>query len=338
MAPKLNKSLPFRKRHWIVQWLIIHFGEWFSRKPQYPKPHRKYGEQVELLKGRGLVIADAPAAENFLRHVNYYRLSAYSRIYYQSGDSKETFIPGTTFEQVRALYEFDSNLRDLVVAALEPIEVSIRTAMAYDLGMKYGPFGHRDPKNFGRHPRLSHSEWKRHLTREIARSNEVFIQHFEESYREFPIIPIWSSVEIMSFGTLSKMFQLLKTEDQSLLAAPYQIHQDVLGSWLHTIVYVRNICAHHARLWDRDFRVPCAIPRGDNALAWRAKPRPRTNRFGSFLFALNWMNSRSAFPHFDLSSWRRSMGGLIAKSDYGVRDFHFRMGLDASWESHPLWK
>lgn len=328
--------MPFRKRSWLVRWLIVRLGHLLpSRKPNYAKPHRTYSDQVQLLLSRGLTISDKDAAESFLRNVNYYRLSAYSRVYYRT-QTEEIFSPGATFDQIRGLYEFDRELRRLIVAALEPIEVSVRTALAYHLGLKYGAFAHRDPKNFKDHPSLRYSAWLDTVVNETARSNELFVQHFENTYREFPILPVWAVVEIMSFGTLSKMFQLLQTADRQALALPYGIHQDVLGSWLHTIVYARNICAHHGRLWDREFRVPFAIPKGNPD--WKIAPRPKSSRLGGFLFVLNWINSRGAFPHFDSSAWRRDMEALIGRSDHGVPVFLNRIGLAPGWTTHPLWR
>lgn len=314
----------------------MRFGRFLpSNKPKYVKPHKTFPDQVRLLVSRGLTIPDEASAETLLTHVNYYRLSAYSRVFYQRTGG-ELFVPGTTFNQIRGLYEFDRSLRGLISAALEPIEVSIRTAMAYQLGQKYGAFGHVDRKNFRDNGKLRHSEWLDQMVKETARSNEVFIRHFEKTYREFPMIPVWGTVEIMSFGMLSKMFQMLPVADKQVLAAPLGIHHDVLGSWLHTIVYVRNMCAHHARLWDRDFRVQSAIPK--NNPDWKVRPRPKPSRLGAFLFVLNGLSSKSAFPHFDLVAWRTDVETLIGKSDYGVPGFLDRMGLSADWMKHPLWK
>ena len=129
-----------RIARWARKWLP-------SKKPPYHKKHLDFSQQIELLTSRGLAISDKAAAESFLRQINYYRLSAYAKVFYQP-QSGEVFIPGTRFEQVQSLYEFDRALRSLIDEALEPIEISMRTGLAYRLAHKYGPFAHTIPKIF----------------------------------------------------------------------------------------------------------------------------------------------------------------------------------------------
>jgi abortive infection bacteriophage resistance protein len=173
---------------------------------------------VDKLVARGLVVGDRPAAEEFLSHVNCYRLSAYYRPFYVS---PEVFAPGTTFEQLRAIYEFDRELRHLVGRALETIEVSLRTSIAYQVGSAYGAFGHVDPSNFWDEfvtgtvtAPLSYARRHDDVLKETTRSKEEFVRHFREKYMEFPNLPVWTAVELMSMGTLSVMYYGLKTKEK----------------------------------------------------------------------------------------------------------------------------
>lgn len=320
-------KLRIRIARWARAWLP-------SKKPPYHKKHLDFSQQVELLTSRGLAISDKTAAESFLQQINYYRLSAYSRVFYQPGNG-ETFIPGTRFEQVQSLYEFDRALRSLINEALEPIEVSVRTGLAYQLAHKYGPFAHTMRKIFSEHSYFSHAEWMDHVEDETTRSREVFIQHFQNTYAEFPALPVWTAVEIMSFGTLSKMFANLNSTDQAAISARYGFHQNVITSWLHTIVYVRNICAHHARLWNRELRVKPLIPK--KLKDWQVSPRPGQKNISGLLFLVNALNTKIPVPHFDPAKWRASIEALMS-SDRGVKDFLARMGLAEGWNKHPLWR
>jgi abortive infection bacteriophage resistance protein len=74
----------------------------------YSKPTLTYTQQIAHLRANGMIVADEPAAEAWLRHVSYYRLSAYW-LYFEhpKGQAGPRFLPGTTFERVTALYDFD---------------------------------------------------------------------------------------------------------------------------------------------------------------------------------------------------------------------------------------
>ena len=103
--------------------------------PPYAKPWLSYSDQVRRLVERGLVVNDPPAAEAFLTHVNYYRFSGYCVAFEQQ---RHVFRQGVTFEQVRASYDFDMAMRDLVTEALEVLEVDFRSAVSYNFGQRHG--------------------------------------------------------------------------------------------------------------------------------------------------------------------------------------------------------
>ncbi len=180
-----------------------------QQRPPYQKPWLSYADQVAQLIARGLTITDSAAAEQFLSHINYFRFSGYCLAFEQH---PHAFRPGVTFEQVRASYDFDLALRDLVTEALEMIEVDMRTAIAYYFGQKYGAFGHVDPANFFR--TFDHQGWLSRLRDETGRSSESFVTHFRNSHSQFPDLPIWMLTETVSFGGLSKMFQGMLNADK----------------------------------------------------------------------------------------------------------------------------
>lgn len=151
----------------------------------YPKTWISIADQLQKLRNRGLVIADAVAAADFLRHLNYYCFTGYGLAFEQS---RHCFIPGTTFEQIRQAYEFDRALRDLFTESIELIELDLRANIAHSFGEIYGPFGHIDPANF--YNQADHPDWLHKLRTETKRSREVFIAHYKATYQEFPDLPI----------------------------------------------------------------------------------------------------------------------------------------------------
>ncbi len=203
-----------------------------------------FQEQVDILKKRGLLIQDESKALHVLSKVNYYRLSAYW-LTYQAGTR---FVAGTSFDGIYSLYEFDRNLRSLLLSCLEAIEVGFRTQIAYTIAHAYGPLGHVDSRNF-ENPHY-HAGMMEEIEKEVGRSKELFVRHHKEKYdRAFPI---WVVVELMSFGTLSKMYSNVKLEIGKAIAdTHYGVECGYVKNWFHALSIFRNICAHYGRIYNR---------------------------------------------------------------------------------------
>jgi abortive infection bacteriophage resistance protein len=294
---------------------------------KYEKVPLRFAEQIRLLESRGLIIENKAAAAGFLEAVNYYRFSAYCPPF---ETERHSFAAGARFEQIEELYEFDRRLRMLIVEIVEPIKVSVRTGISYRLAHQYGAFAHTKADNF--RAQFEHAEWTAELLEETGRSQEVFVRHFKEHYEEFPSLPIWAAVEIMSFGRLSKLFSGLPTADKQAVSVLYQVRAPVLRSWLHTLVYIRNLCAHHARLWNREMMIAPMLP--DKNPLWELR---HPKRLVSTLFLLNWLISRIPRRETIAADWRARVEGLLI-NDMGAPNFYAAMGLPADWKSHPLWK
>ena len=218
---------------------------------EYRKPPLTFQQQVELLKSRRLVVDDEAKALEFLQSVNYYQLSAYF-LPFQS--QKDVFDPGTRFDDIIRLHEFDARLRLLITEMLTWIEISARTQIAYRLSHRYGPFGYLDCRNF--YIRFNHLGWLRKVRECIARSHETFVKHFQDKYPSKTDLPIWMVCETISFGQVSQLFRGMSKHDRQAIAqAHFRVDQMVLVSWLHALVYVRNLCAHHSRIWNRTLAI-----------------------------------------------------------------------------------
>lgn len=293
---------------------------------KYNKPPLSCGKQIELLIGRGLLVSDREKAEKFLNQVNYYRLSAYCLPF---EIKRHQFHPGVTFERIRELYEFDRRLRFLIDEALEVVEISIRTAVSYYLANKYGPFAHEEDKIF--FDKNRHSEWLLKIHEETNRSKETFVEHYKNKYEGFPQIPIWMAVEVMSFGALSQLYHNLLRPDQIAIAKRIGYHSSVLYSWLHTFTYIRNICAHHSRIWNRQLSIAMVVPKKDY---WY---NMNTKRIGSVIFAINNLMSKLLIEKEIRMDWQDKIKDLL-DNPVDISKFYEVMGLSENWEDSLLWK
>ncbi len=231
-----------------------------NRKNNYKKLHLSFKKQLEHLKSKGLVVPNEAYALKKLSHLNYYRLSAYSLNfkYPKLSEKADVFYEGTEFREIIQLYDFDAKLRRLIFGALETIEVYVRTQIAYIHTAKYEAFGYLEYENF----QCSSNDFEKlikDIKSESKRSDEKFIKHFKEKYNSTDL-PLWSIVEVLSFGTLSRLFSLLKVDDKKEVVKGIGIHQKIFQNWLHTLTIVRNMCAHHSRTWNKQLRIQFAIP------------------------------------------------------------------------------
>lgn len=231
----------------------------------YPKPFLTIPEQIELLEARGLDVGEHEAAETLLQQYGYYRLSGYwhplRQAEYVVSEGKvvyhETFKPGASLAQAIALADFDRRLRSLFLSAIERIEVAMRVRLA----LLFGPrdtLAHRHAAHF--HAKFTTVDpstgsarfeaWLRRIDTNEVRSKEQFAVHFRTKYG-LPL-PLWVSIEVWDFGMLSQAIGGMTVADQLALSAPFGLTRTgVFPSWLRAINHVRNICAHHSRLWNK---------------------------------------------------------------------------------------
>ena len=291
----------------------------------YTKPALTFPEQLDLLESRGLAIPDRTAAEAILSRISYYRFSAYCLPF---KNNRDKFHKGTTWEKVMGLYELDRHLRLLVMDALERVEVAIRTAVTYTLAHAYDAFGYLDPANF--RPDFEHAKWLEKLTGEIEKSHETFIQHFKYKYDGYPRLPIWMASEVMSFGSLSRLYEGMVDTDQQKVSEQYALPVLVLRSWLRSLSFIRNVCAHHSRLWNRELAIAPKMPFAKHG--WLPDEIPNQKRlFAVFIMLRHLMDGQPS-----AEKWQKDVTRLIEPV---AADYKFRivMGLPDNWQTHRRW-
>jgi abortive infection bacteriophage resistance protein len=247
----------------------------------YEHPWKSFEDQLGLLESRGLEVTDRSKALQHLQRIGYYRLKGYWHPFRQrtgiacpvpSVHGKPTrkekqaqrfptddFKPGLSFQNAVDLYVFDKRLRLLVLDAIERIEVALRVDIAHLLG-QLDTFAYLRPELLHEdfavtiNPKTGmteHHDWLANHARLLQRSKEPFIQHNKDKYG-YPIA-IWIACEVWDFGCMSRLFVGMKHEHQDQVAARYGIKNGgVFASWLASLNYLRNVCAHHSRLWNRN--------------------------------------------------------------------------------------
>lgn len=226
---------------------------------KYTKPALSVEEQIELLKSRNLIIDDDTEVLSTLSNISYYRLSSYLYPYRMAGDENQSFYPNTSLNHVLKVYSFDRKLRLLLFDAIERFEIAFRTQFILQMSLKYDPFWYIEPSCFNKIDTFNNiiDSFKR----EYNQSNEVFLEHYKSKYDEPENPPSWMSLEIFTFGQASRHYSNLKEfKDKKMIANYFGIANPIFESWLHSISYLRNICAHHARLWNRQLRIKPKFP------------------------------------------------------------------------------
>lgn len=208
-------------------------------------------DQIELLKSRGLKFIDEYKAGSFLSNVSYYRIRAYTYPFQDNDNSNHIFTRDITFEEIIELYDFDSRLRILIFESIEKIEIALRTQIIYNYSITHGSHWHLDPTLFTNS--IKFLEDLESLEREILRSKETFIEHYINTYTNPIEPPSWMSLEVTSMGLLSKIFTNLKNNKCKDSITKYFALKDVhiLENWMRCFSLIRNICAHHSRVWNR---------------------------------------------------------------------------------------
>ena len=217
-------------------------------KTDYTKKPLTLAEQVERLKQRGLVFDDESAASAYLFNISYYRLRAYTYPFQEnSEDSKHNFTrKDIHFKDVIDLYCFDRRLRSLIFNAIEKIEVAVRTKIVQVYAESTGDSHWYDDESLYR---FGYDDLMEHIDADVNRSNEDFIKHYKSKYNNPPIPPSWMALEVVSFATLSRLFQSLKLDSRKeYITEQFGLKKvAILENWLHAISNLRNCCAHHSR-------------------------------------------------------------------------------------------
>ncbi len=298
---------------------------------KYSKPPLSISDQIAALERRGMVFSDKTAAAHYLSHISYYRLRAYTFPYQNNADPNHPFWRPTPFRRVLEDYILDRKLRLITFDALEKIEIALRTQIIYCYSIQFGSHWYEDATHF-RNPQLFKGDIE-NLDREIRRSQEEFIKHYKSKYTDPGRPPAWMSLEVSTLGTLSKMYDNLNLgPEKKQVAKHFGLgHPFVLESWMKTFSHIRNICAHHSRLWNRPITIIPVLPHKVND-AWLSgkflgEPHKIFSSLCCIRFFLNRISPGNNFSH-------KIQELLVSNPTANLQT----MGFLPGWEQEPLWK
>jgi abortive infection bacteriophage resistance protein len=303
-----------------------------SALPRIPftKPPLSLRDQLSLLRARGLTVNDVAVATHYLSHVGYYRLSGYARPFQigGTGATRHNFHPGATFEDILERYIFDRKLRLLVMDAMERIEISVRAAMSNTVAARHGAHWYLKPRLFS--PTFDHGRFIADIKGQIghapehSRRRDIHIDHYYQTYSAPDTPPSWMVFESVSFGTISVAYKNLAPPEFAPISGSYGLPHPVFASWLHSLTYIRNICAHHARLWNRECRVKPLVAR-----AFKADLTPNERVYAQ-LVVMQILLARIAPGNH----WARKLRDLLAEHPTIPLA---GMGFPAGWPSRRIW-
>lgn len=314
------------------------------------KPWVPFEEQLQRLQARGLQVTRRDKALDYLERVGYYRLSGYWYPMRQIDRAasattgrevrQDAFIPGSCFEDVVRLYVFDKKLRLLALDALERIEMAVRVDVAHRLGKRH-PCAHEIPEcldgNFAKKlirkgenaGKTEHTVWLNKYDTLLKRARrEPFVAHHKEKYGGH--MPIWAAIEVWDFGLLSRLFWGMKNEDQQPIAVQYGARDGrVFAQWLRSLNFIRNVSAHHSRLWNINMLEWSPAMQG-----WPDKLNP-----GRMFFYFSLMQHLLGVI-CPSSKWCERVKTLLREEfpvpcsgAWSLADF----GVFEQWEAWPLW-
>lgn len=297
---------------------------------KYTKPPLSFEQQADLLLKRGMQ-GDRSFMIERLQSVNYYRLSGYW--YPLRLLNEDRFKPWVSFEMVWNRYVFDRHLRLVVMDAIERIEIAVRTNIAFYHAHDYSPFAYaEDPLSL---PKLKPEGWEnfqQRILEETKRSKDTFVKHFNKKYGDcHDHLPVWMIIEVMTFGTVLTFFCNASHKLKRNVASIFGLPSTVFENWLLTLNMIRNICAHHGRLWNRELGVKPFIPKYDQYPEWHEPVKIRNNRTFVILTICQYClsiiapQSRRAFRLDDL---------LNKQSEIPLKS----MGFPDDWKENQIWK
>lgn len=293
---------------------------------KYTKEFLEYEELADLAMSRGLIVESKDKLVATLQQISYYRLSAYWFQYKEEGS--DNFVSNTTLDTVLDIYEFDHKLRSITFNAISAFEISLRNDILHTHAKKYGKFGYAVKRNLPNLIKGEHNLLLKKLSGNREKSAEEFIIEYNDLHGDEDFLPIWMAVETLSLGSLNFMYKGLEGDLRKSIADKYFITKTVLISWIDSLVYIRNLCAHHSRLWNRKLAVSPIAPKKDNN--WKKPELVRNNSFYAIALVLN---------HFhrimENDDWKQELNGLLR--EYAHIPVN-QMGFPETWQDLHMWQ
>lgn len=305
------------------------------------KPALTIADQIALLKSRGMLFRDEANAPHFLKNISYYRLKGYWWDT-QTHNKQHTFGPNVCFEDILDRYTFDRHLRLILFDAIERIEIALRTKMIYHLSVSYGGLWYLDTSLFENSvitinniTDTLHQFTLEELHKEFNRSQEIFIKDQKSRYPNKDA-DAWKIMEVASMGTLSKLYKSLDHQlpEKATIAKEMglNLHSE-LSSWLEAITYVRNIIAHHSRLWSRTMVKKPTQSLKNPLSQWLVNPLLPVQSKKPFLII-----SCMLYLCNEVTPGHQIKNKILDLFENNLNIPIYKLGFLNNWDKEPLWR
>lgn len=282
---------------------------------QYNKTPQSTAQLLAHLKLKNLHVPDDDKALRALNTIGYYRLLIYMR---PLQDAQKKFIQGTTFNQILNLYTFDRHLRLLCLNAIEKIEVALRAAIINKLAVVHGAHFYNESRHY------SNIKYFKEFIGAAQKASYLAIDHYYKNYNTPSLPPIWAISEAITYGTLSRFYSNLHIKNQKLVAAEFGFNYKTLISWFRSLNVIRNMCAHHNRLWNSAIFVD--QPSSPKKL--KAEILNPTTFYARAIVI--WGLLKKIDPK---STWHTELKNLINIRQISAQS----MGFPTGWDRRPFW-
>ena len=293
----------------------------------FNKEYKSPQELVSLLQNRGLKIQEPTKAEHYLKHIGYYRLSAYMYPLLKMPKEQHVYKENASFDKVMMLYRFDKKFRLLLFNEIEKIEVAVRSSIVNIASDVIGnPFWITESSNF-----IDQAKFNRTMSlidNELRHTREDFIIHFRETYSN-PYPPAWILAEILPLGVMTNIYSNLKNKKvKKAISQRFGLQVTPFESWLTIITVTRNSCCHHSRVWNRVYSIRATLP---NRIThpWITLPTDLLRIYFTLCIIKYFLNIIS--PENDMVAKLQTLFTHFPEID------KIAMGFPNDWENEPLW-
>lgn len=215
---------------------------------KYSKKPFTIDDHINILKERKLIISSEERAIKYLNSIGYFRITGY--MYHLQNSTTNEFRDGVTFDSIINLYKFDKKLRAIIIEYLERIEVALRAKMTNQYSLEYGFFWYRDDSLYA--DKDTHELINGEIEKSFENPQENFLRSFKFKYTSETHPPSNMALEILTLGKLSRLFKGLNNDQiKSNISSEFNLPPTTLSSWFIYLTNVRNVCAHHSRLWNK---------------------------------------------------------------------------------------
>lgn len=287
------------------------------------KGFKTINEQLEILRSRGLTINDETQARDFLLHNNYYRISGYSLTLRKN----DTFSRFATFQNIVDIYNFDHELRHILLQYLEVIEVQMKSVYAYEFTKIHGPTGYLNSAFFTN--QTLHQELIAKADQQKAQRlpHEAYLKHFVNDLQKD--IPLWAYVDLLTISDISFLYSISEQSIKDAVAHTFGLTMNkgasILESYMHSMTIIRNLCAHGSRIYNRLFEQKPSLNKKEKALLIKNCNGELDNaHFYGFLLIMRRILSANKFTEM-----KTSIIALTKKYPFVRMDYY---GFRSDWQ------